>query len=322
MQFRSILEAGSCIMVPVSSLGGWGHATGQCRPCNKFVAGKPNSCKHDKECMFCHETGHSQPKHRGQRGRHAVQRRQFLEAVQNVQDVRNHPVWYTLLVHSVYDVPHRVMTVLKKKLHEIQDLEERKCEVRRLSAEITRIGQAAQKRRPACPRTQVSYVQPPETTTVADLDGRLKWLQGTFHLMILKTCEPDLAETRQKELQDLVEELLSDVRSLVDRPPSTCLAYSSSEKLQVFAELIPLSLYKKCATHIYDLIIADDSLIGQEELQAALARLPPSTHDSLEVEMILSGSKNLPDLCFALKKFSDCFLDRMLKHDSLVFEDT
>jgi hypothetical protein len=313
------LEAGSRMMsVPVSSLGGWGHATRQCRPCNKFVAGKPNSCKHAEKCMFCHELGHIQPKHRGQRGRHAIQRRQFLE------DLKNYPVWFQELVHSVYDVPHTVMADLKKKLYEVQDLEQRKSEVRILAAEITRIGQAAQKKRPACPRIQDSCFQPPETMTVADLDGRLKWLQGTFHLMIRKIYESDPLETKQAELQDTVDKLLRDVRSLVDLAPSACEAQfpSPSEKLQVFAELIPLPLYEKCASHIHDLIIADDSLMGLKALQAALDRLPPSKQDSLEVELIVKGSKNLPDLCSALSDFSECFLDLLMDTDSVLFEDT
>eukprot|EP00440_Ansanella_granifera_P037721 gb/GFBE01040922.1/.p1 GENE.gb/GFBE01040922.1/~~gb/GFBE01040922.1/.p1 ORF type:complete len:383 (+),score=37.57 gb/GFBE01040922.1/:1-1149(+) len=42
-----------------------------CKPCNRYFPIRP--------CLFC-DTTHERPKHRGQRGRHALQRRQYLES--------------------------------------------------------------------------------------------------------------------------------------------------------------------------------------------------------------------------------------------------
>ncbi|CAJ1399614.1 unnamed protein product [Effrenium voratum] len=59
--------------------GSLGHNRG-CRPCGSFKPERPESCKKGDTCTFCHWE-HERPKHKGQRGRFALQRRQCLESV-------------------------------------------------------------------------------------------------------------------------------------------------------------------------------------------------------------------------------------------------
>ena len=89
-----------------------------CRPCNKFNPhrgwGPDNdSCKHGNSCEFCHEH-HDRPKHRGQRGRHALQRRQFLES----RDTEF--PWFVALVDKIYTLPPEVMEEVKARLQNLK----------------------------------------------------------------------------------------------------------------------------------------------------------------------------------------------------------
>eukprot|EP00931_Biecheleriopsis_adriatica_P088808 TRINITY_DN63044_c0_g1_i1.p1 TRINITY_DN63044_c0_g1~~TRINITY_DN63044_c0_g1_i1.p1 ORF type:complete len:450 (-),score=64.52 TRINITY_DN63044_c0_g1_i1:171-1442(-) len=52
-----------------------------CKPCIKFNPMKPSACNKSGDNPFTHDL--ERPKHRGQRGKHALQRRQYLDSLKN-----------------------------------------------------------------------------------------------------------------------------------------------------------------------------------------------------------------------------------------------
>jgi len=105
-----------------SNMGSKNHPD-DCKPCNKFNPARPDdSCKHGNACAFCHGAEHERPKHRGQRGRHALQRRQYLEARDKMpEELRE-------IVDKVYQEPPLAMENVKKILLTL-DLSTREMQV-------------------------------------------------------------------------------------------------------------------------------------------------------------------------------------------------
>jgi len=179
-----------------SNPGSEKHPNG-CKPCNKYNRARPDSCKHGSSCAFCH-CEHERPKHRGQRGRHALQRRQYLEA----------GIWdpnFKEMVDQVYKVPHDALEKLKLDMQRMSP-EERKARVVLVLDKIREIGLEAQRSRPDAHRLQGARVTTEESTSPnLELDGRVKWLVGTLHLMIKKMWD---AETPPDEIKQKVEDIL------------------------------------------------------------------------------------------------------------------
>lgn len=161
-----------------------------CKPCNKFNPARPDSCKHGDKCDFCH-CQHERPKHRGQRGRHALQRRQYLEAR------ADQPQFFVDLVDQIYARPHQAIDEVKRRLPGLP-IAEREQKVGMVLKKIRDIGIMAQNERPDKMRLRGAQIECSEETTcsVAELDGRCKWLVGTLHLMVRKMLESrELEET-------------------------------------------------------------------------------------------------------------------------------
>ena len=143
-----------------------------------------DSCKHGNSCEFCHEH-HDKPKHRGQRGRHALQRRQFLES----RDTEF--PWFVALVDKIYTLPPEVMEEVKARLQNLKYPETQKVEETvHIIEEIRDIGENAQHQRPDSMRLRGQRIAVPAnlrfTAAISELDSRCKWLVGTLHLMVRK----------------------------------------------------------------------------------------------------------------------------------------
>ena len=173
----------------------------ECKPCNKFDCSKGwgpenTSCKHGDTCDFCHEE-HTRPKHRGQRGRHALQRRQFLE------NRDSEPIWIVELVDGLYKEPHAVVEKIKAKINGLGVAESQKIEKAvQITEEIRDIGENAQYQRPDSMRLRGQRIAIAYGTTLtaalSEMDGRCKWLIGTLHLMVRKMRDAATEETKAK----------------------------------------------------------------------------------------------------------------------------
>eukprot|EP00416_Gambierdiscus_australes_P018002 CAMPEP_0171069938 /NCGR_PEP_ID=MMETSP0766_2-20121228/9446_1 /TAXON_ID=439317 /ORGANISM="Gambierdiscus australes, Strain CAWD 149" /LENGTH=369 /DNA_ID=CAMNT_0011526361 /DNA_START=85 /DNA_END=1194 /DNA_ORIENTATION=+ len=184
--------------------GSENHPT-NCKPCNKFNPSRPtDSCKHGKECEFCH-LQHERPKHRGQRGRHALQRRQFLETRDEL------PKELCNIVDLVYQVPHTALDEVKRRLQTLPP-QEREEKVLTVIEEIRDIGEEAQKARPDNARLRGARIAALEgASAMTELDGRLKWLVGSIHLMVRKMSD---AKEPIHKIKTTVDEILKRCNSL------------------------------------------------------------------------------------------------------------
>mmetsp|Transcript_54604 Transcript_54604/g.152379 ORF Transcript_54604/g.152379 Transcript_54604/m.152379 type:complete len:361 (+) Transcript_54604:221-1303(+) len=190
-------------ILPPRNPGSDGHPD-RCKPCNKYNPSRPlGSCKHGNSCEFCHQP-HERPKHRGQRGRHALQRRQYLEAKDGF------PQEFRDLIDEIYRVPHSVVDDIKTKLGRYSHAE-REEKVVVLLDEIRNIGERAQHARPDNTRLRGARINAEGASNVSELDGRCKWLVGTFHLMVRKMWD---AQEPYAEIREKLDSLLQDCRAL------------------------------------------------------------------------------------------------------------
>jgi hypothetical protein len=187
------------------SVGSYGHFTGQCHPCNKFIINKPNSCKHDEKCNFCHEAGHNRPKHTGQRGRHVRQKRQYLETRELMAP------WICELIDKMYDTIKHILRIIKTELYLLTDYQ---LQIKYINDEISRIGIITQNKRPDNSRDKKDHYKSPEKLIIADLDDRFKWLAGSCHLMIRKILEADSNDLQQTKLEETINEILEMIEKL------------------------------------------------------------------------------------------------------------
>lgn len=190
--------------------GSAGHPSG-CKPCNKFNPSRPlDSCKHGQECEFCH-CQHERPKHRGQRGRHALQRRQFLEARHELSgELRR-------LVDRVYAEPHAALDEVKRRLQGLPTMarDEKVCLV---IEEIREIGEEAQRSRPDNARLRGARITTIEASSMTELDGRLKWLVGTLHLMVRKMADSKESMENIQSTVDMILNRCGKLPEAVDQP--------------------------------------------------------------------------------------------------------
>lgn len=192
------------------------HSLGGCKPCNKYNSGRRESCKHGDLCEFCH-MNHDRAKHRGQRGRHALQRRQYLE------HKSSEPKWFVDLVDEVYAVPHKCLERVKEKLHKLDHAQvEKAVEV---IDRIRAIGEEAQSSRPDHSRLHGQRIVVPDkmtfSTALTELDSRCKWLVGTLHLMVRKMKdslkEPENpAKEDEEAIAEKVQTAMQECRWLPD----------------------------------------------------------------------------------------------------------
>ena len=191
--------------------GSLGHPYG-CKPCNKYKPERPNdSCKHAATCSFCHGKEHERPKHRGQRGRHALQRRQFLES----RNALNKEL--VEIIDLIYKEPHDTTDDLKRQLRDQftpgSDGWER--EVAMIVKKIGKIGDDAQNRRPDNARVRKARAEQPPESSQVDLESRCKWYTGTLHLMVRKMWDENRPEKEKiEEIRKIVDQSLDEFKAL------------------------------------------------------------------------------------------------------------
>lgn len=192
--------------------GSLGHPYG-CKPCNKYKPERPNdSCKHAATCSFCHGKEHERPKHRGQRGRHALQRRQFLESRTTLRpELRD-------IIDTIYKEPHETMDAIKSQLRDqfnpgSADWER---EVALVVQQIGKIGDAAQNSRPDNVRVRKARAEQPPESSQVDLESRCKWYTGTLHLVVRKMWDEQRPEEEKlKDITTTVRESLEAFKEII-----------------------------------------------------------------------------------------------------------
>ncbi|CAE7159602.1 unnamed protein product, partial [Symbiodinium pilosum] len=183
------------------------HYAGGCKPCNKYNPERPDdSCKHAERCSFCHSKEHERPKHRGQRGRHALQRRQFLEARDRMHD------GLVQIINSIYTVPHDTMDKLKGLMKkQVNSTSGYNDQVQFLARRIAEIGDRAQNQRPDNARVRRARGE----LCQVDLESRCKWYTGTLHLMVRKMYEdPKNEKQKLEEIRKAVKDSLDEFEGL------------------------------------------------------------------------------------------------------------
>lgn len=207
-----------------------------CKPCNKFNPARRDSCKHGDACEFCHCPEHVRPKHRGQRGRHALQRRQYLDHREELSQVLR------LSMDQIYRVPHAVCEDLKKRLNR-EPPKERDRLMGVILEGIREVGERAQLSRPDSTRLRGPRIQTAESMgSVVELDGRCKWLVGTLHLMLRKMAD---AEASEEEVREKVNNILREVEDLRARLEAALDVAEPKPELQ--AALREASLEADCS---------------------------------------------------------------------------
>ena len=189
------------------NIGSIGHLIKQCHPCNKFVFGKPNSCKHENKCIYCHSKDHERSKHRGQRGRHIVQKRDYL------QRKEIYPLWIQKLIDDVYNIPLEIIKDIKNKLSLIDSIESRQKLIKYISNEMIKIGIISQNKKSLNKREHTQHYIISDNMILTDIDNRCKWLIGVIHTMIRKLWEDETYDSKQ-EIENNVNEIIEMIKYL------------------------------------------------------------------------------------------------------------
>lgn len=168
-----------------------------CKPCNKIFPGRENSCKHGVDCEYCH-MDHDRPKHRSQRGRHALQRREYFESrEEQPPDLRK-------LIDEVYEVPRAAIVECKMVLQNL-GLQESDDKTRAILEEMNTIAEQAQYKRPDSLRLQGARLsRSEEAPGPVELDDRRRWLVGTVHLVVRKMADAKEPVAKMREILDVI----------------------------------------------------------------------------------------------------------------------
>lgn len=281
-----------------------------------------DSCKHARTCAFCHGRDHERPKHRGQRGRHALQRRQYLETREGM------PEKLRGLVDRVYEVPPAVMEECKKRLQGL-DAVARELHVQAIVQSIAVIGDRAQGKRPDNQRVRGARMEAQEYTATSDLDSRFKWLTGTLHLMCRKMWEnEDLSEDeRLEEMQRVVPGILEECQKLPDELDERLAASScmqdvvgklrlGEQRAWVEEPLVKLAEFELAKG--IDLKAVEEKLAQFEELIQQLPPwLPPLVDKSQEAKRKLTAWQSLDQMQADLDMLVDTIKELYLDQNSL-----
>eukprot|EP00440_Ansanella_granifera_P070426 gb/GFBE01076421.1/.p1 GENE.gb/GFBE01076421.1/~~gb/GFBE01076421.1/.p1 ORF type:complete len:348 (+),score=79.61 gb/GFBE01076421.1/:1-1044(+) len=297
------------------------HPNG-CKPCNKYNPNRPNdSCKHALTCAFCHGREHERPKHRGQRGRHALQRRQYLESRESMnEELREY-------VDEVYRVPPKVMEKIKERLQGMETAA-REQQVQLLVERIAHIGDQAQHQRPDSTRVRGVRMETQEYTAPSDLDSRFKWLTGTLHLMIRKMWDNDSKEESEKlkEIKESVERILKQCEELPAELDLRLQRWGGlQDQVDKMAEGERRAWLRQHLTALAkaELIKGPDSVQKSlDGLGELLDQLPSLADESDEVKQKLQSCASLEEMHSTLEDLIETIKDRILGLDYLEeFED-
>eukprot|EP00913_Durusdinium_trenchii_P024425 g22928.t1 len=191
-----------------------------CRQCRQYKPERPDSCHHGARCEFCHHAEHKRPKHRSQRGRHNLQRKEY-------QELREHmPAKLAEIIDLIYFVTNGEQQKVKKFMQYLKTVLEKfqeAVEVKVLAA-VNNIGQQAQCLRPDNARVRRTC-EPGVGEKQVDLASRYKWLSGTLHLLVRKLFE---SKEQSEELMDLHTMHVESFKQLRLSDPSKPSAYAEA----------------------------------------------------------------------------------------------
>ena len=286
------------------------HNNGQCKPCNKFMAGKLNSCKHENKCTFCHNIGHEQPKHRGQRGRHAIQKRLLI------QQQLNYPNYIIDSINMIYNKIQNEYNKIKIILHTIQDSNERINKIKYIATEIRNIGIYALSKRPKIERSQNSTIDITKIITVSDLDNKIKWLEGTIQLTIQKIYDENPNESMKENIELIVYESIDMIKilskNIIEYPKNHYFHYYSL-LYETILDKVPNNALEWILSNIK--ILLNQSHIYQDisNIERLFCRFPLSIYDDIEFKIIIINNNNLSDLIKSLDNYLKLILDDLFK---------
>lgn len=323
---------------PLNNPGSGNHGI-CCKPCNKFNPVRPDdSCKHGTSCEFCHGL-HERPKHRGQRGRHALQRRRYFE--EREEKARDDPE-VVHLVDLIYKVPYEACAESKRRLALLPSGERERL-TQHLLERIREVGEHAQQIRPNTVRLRGARINTLHSSSVSDVDGKCKWLVGTLHLMMNKMLESH----RQHEVARVVRDILDEVTDLPQElcnsprqkcrtlplsacpsPPSWCLGSPRSLDWAVRECALDANFAWLQAT-LRNLVVGACDGEGSADVEETLTalriivmecdQLPSHMLDTLEREYLLA-SGSIFELRDRVREVMEKCKDKLLNIDAL-FED-
>jgi len=281
-----------------------------CKPCNKFFPGRENSCKHGVDCEYCH-MDHDRPKHRGQRGRHALQRRQYLESrEEQPPDLRK-------LIDEVYDVPHVAIDQCKRVLLNI-GLQEREDKTRAILEEMNKIAEQAQNKRPDSLRLQGARLsRNDEAPGPAELDARCKWLVGTVHLVVRKMAD---AKEPVPKMREILDDILDKCRALPELALQRRATYHMPHTpLPLLAmELVRIPEHPNIEFRLRELVSKAQENMSPEQLKNAIDRVMDGFHrlpeaEKLNVRRGILVCKSLPEAAEQIERVHEEFKMRLLE---------
>ncbi|CAE7458399.1 mcfN [Symbiodinium sp. CCMP2456] len=192
--------------------GGQLSAHPECHPCRQFNPKRgTSSCRFGSTCNFCHHPDHKRSKHRGQRGRHAVQRREFQEerAAAAVVNPR------LAALDRIYSEPNQLVEAARAAMQRTC-AKLREAVEQELDKRMWQSGMDAQCLRPDSVRIKCSNANPESDVSILpDLNKRSKWLTGTLHLLIKKY--QDSTDNSQSSKFELIAESVRQNLSALQR---------------------------------------------------------------------------------------------------------
>ncbi|OLP87017.1 Mitochondrial phosphate carrier protein [Symbiodinium microadriaticum] len=194
--------------------GGQLSAHPECHPCRQFNPKRgTSSCRFGSTCNFCHHPDHKRAKHRGQRGRHAVQRREFQEERAAAGALGGNPRLVAL--DRIYTEPNQLVedarAAMQRTCAKLREAVEQELDKR-----MWQSGMDAQCLRPDSVRIKCSNPNPESDVSILpDLNKRSKWLTGTLHLLIKKY--QDSTDNSQSSKFELIAESVRQNLSALQR---------------------------------------------------------------------------------------------------------
>ncbi|CAJ1443382.1 unnamed protein product [Effrenium voratum] len=275
--------------------GSLGHNRG-CRPCGSFKPERPESCKKGDTCTFCHWE-HERPKHKGQRGRFALQRRQCLESVASQGSSSS---TLAQIGARIYEETPIIVERLKRLVKKLRDHSDPSStdwaeKVQFLGQEIWAIGNKAQDARPDSSRVQKArHEQPPRTNNNADLESRRKWYEGRLYLTAKKMFESErlpvedvwrLVDTNLRELEDLEKKLDQQIAGSAQvEPPRIATADAFIQKHLVQNSWLLPKLLELLSLEVSDRLTEKElkEMEAWNHFHDELQRLPEITDPSVQ----------------------------------------
>ena len=193
------------------------------KPWRQYKPGKPDLCQLGFQCEDCH---YEHRKHRSQRGRHNLKKKEYEDQKNNL------PPEFMENVDKMYKMTFDAFVDIKKLLATLKDDSDSLSVMEKaVLCEVNEIGKCAQNKRPDNARVRRTSEPGPSQGQV-DLQGRCKWLTGTLHLMIRKMFDDDKVQSQEEKLKtigDSVDECLN----MLERVREQLMMWSDQDREEI-----------------------------------------------------------------------------------------